>query len=155
MNKNNEKVKIKTKNGSKLTPVTMTVVSLGALLLMFSIGVYPELMGNSVTKESYTIVYNSNGGSGSMKNQIIKSDVVTELKRNKFKKDGYTFVGWRAYRSDGLWDCYIDNNKSLTSWTVQSYCSKYGYSLYKDGVYVQNLVNSGMKLTLYAEWQKN
>ena len=155
MDKKKEKVKIKRKSGSKLTPVSMTIISLGALVLMFSMGIYPELMGNSVTEKSYTIKYNSNGGSGSMKNQVIKSGSITQLKTNHFTKEGYTFVGWRAYRSDGMWDCYIDDNKSLTSWTVQSYCNKHGYSLYKDGVYVQDIVNSDMQVTMYAEWKKN
>lgn len=155
MDKNKEKIKIKKKGSSRLTPVTLTIVSLGALMMMFSIGIYPELMGNSVTGSSYTIKYNSNGGSGSMKDQVIKSGATTQLKANTFTKDGYTFVGWRAYRSDGMWDCYIDDNKSLTSWTVQSYCNKYGYSLYKDGVYVQDLISSDMQVTMYADWKKN
>ena len=29
------------------------------------------------------------------------------------------------------------------------------YSLYKDGVYVQDIVNSDMQVTMYAEWKKN
>ena len=156
MDKNKEKVKIIKKGGSKLTPITLTIVSLSAFVMMLSVGLVPQLMGNSVTNSnSYEVKYNSNGGTGSMKNQVIKSGNAVQLKKNKFTKEGYTFAGWRAYRSDGMWDCYIDDNKILTSWTVQSYCNKYGYSLYKDGVYVQNLVNNGMKVTMFAEWKSN
>lgn len=155
MDKNKEKVKIKRKGSSKLTPITLTIISLGVFVMVLSIGLTPELMGNSVSSDAYTIKYNANGGVGKIKDQVIKSGDTVQLRMNKFTKDGYTFAGWRAYRSDGMWDCYIDNNKSTTSWTVQSYCNKYGYSLYKDGVYIRNLVSGGMKVTLFAEWKKN
>lgn len=151
---NKGKIKVKTKD-TKLTPVTITVVSLGALLMMFSIGIYPNLMSNSVTSNnSYTISYNSNGGSGSMNNQKILTHTAVQLRKNKFKKDGYSFNGWRVKRSDNTWFCYVDNTKTISSWTDISYCNKYGYVLYKDNVYVQDIVDAGNLVTLYADWVK-
>ena len=152
--KEKTKVKIK-KKGNGLTPVTLTIVSLGVFAIMLSVGIYPQLMSNSVTKNAYTIRYDSNGGMGSMKEQVAGSNEIVQLKTNKFKKDGYTFVGWYAYRSDGMWDCYVNTDKSLTSWTTESYCKKYGYSLYSDEVYVKDIVSSGMQVTMFAAWEKN
>ena len=56
--KEDNKKKVKTIGGRKnlhLTPVKITIVSLGALVLMLTIGITPELMGNSVSKDSYLI----------------------------------------------------------------------------------------------------
>ena len=147
------KVKIK-KKSTKLTPVTITVVSLGVLLIMISVGVYPSLMGNSVTDANkYIINYNVNGGVGNMSNQRVVSGKIAQLKVNKFKKDGYTFNGWRVKKSDNTWLCYVDNTSSFISWTDQSYCNNYGYVLYKDNVYVQDIADAGDVVTLYADWK--
>ena len=153
--KNKKKIKtIGSKKGLHLTPIKITIVSLGALVLMLTIGITPELMGNSVSKDSYLIKFNGNTGSGKMNDQRVTYGKSVQLKKNQFKLDGYTFNGWRVKRSDNNWMCYIDNSKTSFSWTNQSYCNKYGYVLYKDNVYIYNLVEPGSVAYLYAEWKK-
>lgn len=154
--KNKTKIKtIGSKKGLHLTPIKITIVSLGALVLMLTIGITPELMGNSVSKDSYLIKFNGNTGSGKMNDQRVTYGKSVQLKKNQFKLDGYTFNGWRVKRSDNNWMCYIDNSKTSFSWTNQSYCNKYGYVLYKDNVYIYNLVETGNVVYLYAEWKKS
>ena len=151
-----KKKKVKTigkKNRFGLTPINISIVSLGVLIMMISIGISPKLMGNSVSRDNYMLVYNSNGGTGKMSNQIIKYGESVQLKKNSFKKDGYYFNGWRVKKSDNTWMCYIDNNITNFSWTDQSYCNKYGYVLYKDNIYVNNIVNKGETVYLYVDWK--
>ena len=138
---NKEKAKVKIKKKGTLTPITISIVSLSVFIMMVSIGIAPELMGDSVTKSSkYTVMYDSNGGGGSMPKQRIQSGKVAKLKGNRFKLDGYSFNGWRAKRSDNKWLCYIDENKVYNEWTDQSYCNKYGYSLFADTAWSLNLI---------------
>ena len=152
---NKGKTKVKTKKKGSLTPITISIVSLSVFIMMVSIGIAPELMGNSVTNTSkYTIIYDGNGGGGSMPKQRIQSGKVAKLKGNRFKLDGYSFNGWRAKRSDNKWLCYIDENKVYNEWTDQSYCNKYGYSLFADEVYVKDIIQSWDTLVLYADWIK-
>lgn len=152
---NKEKIKVKTKKNGSLTAIKISVVSLGLFIMMLSIGIVPELMGNSVTNNSkYLIIYDGNGGSGSMANQKIPLGKAVKLRKNRFKLDGYSFNGWRAKRSDNKWLCYIDENKVYNEWTDKSYCNEYGYSLFNDEVYVKDIISSGDTLTLYAAWLK-
>lgn len=149
----NNKVKTKVKRKKiELTPVKLTIVSLGAFVLMLSVGISPRLMGNSVSKNSYKIIYKSNGGIGSMSDQVVKYDSSEQLHKNEFRKAGYRFNGWKAKKSNNTWMCYIDSNNF--SWTNESNCNKYGYVLYRDSDYVNNIVNSGETVYMYADWKK-
>ena len=71
------------------------------------------------------IKYDSNGGSGSMKDQKIEKGVETELKTNTFTRENYSFKEWNT-KSDGSGDSYKDKAKVA--------------------------LNNGM--TLYAQWTK-
>lgn len=64
-----------------------------------SVNVYPQWQINT-----YTINYNSNGGTGSMSAQSVKWKDNFILSNNTFKREGYKFIGWNAYRnSDNTW----------------------------------------------------
>ncbi len=151
MDNNKVKTKIKKKK-IELTPVKLTVVSLGAFILMLSVGISPKLMGNSVSKNSYKVIYNSNGGTGSMSNQVVKSGESVQLNKNMFNKKGYYFNGWKAKKSNNTWMCYIDSNNF--GWTNQSNCNKYGYVIYSDGAYINDLANQSDTVYMYADWKK-
>ena len=151
MGNNKVKTKIKKKK-IELTPVKLTVVSLGAFILMLSVGISPKLMGNSVSKNSYKVIYNSNGGTGSMSNQVVKSGESVQLNKNMFNKQGYYFNGWKAKKSNNTWMCYIDSINF--GWTNQSNCNKYGYVIYRDGAYINDLANQGDTVYMYADWKK-
>ena len=49
---------------------------------------------SSTTKNTYTIVYNANGGSGKAYSQKVEVGKSATLLSNKFTKTGYQFVGW-------------------------------------------------------------
>ena len=74
-----------------------------------------------------TIVFNANGGSGSMSNQYIYSDMSAALNKNTFYRSGYKFAGWATTSSGSI--------------------------LYKDGaVYA---MGTSSTYTLYAKWEPN
>lgn len=77
---------------------------------------------------TYTIIYNANGGSGSMSNSVHTYDAQKILNKNTFIKSGYIFIGWST---------------SASSTKV----------IYKDEEKVLNLLSvSGGTVTLYAVW---
>lgn len=73
------------------------------------------------------IIFNSNGGKGSMANQYIETDAASKLTKNAFTRAGYTFVGWAT--SSGGAVVYGDT------------------ASYKMG--------TGASYTLYAKWTPN
>ena len=78
---------------------------------------------------TYTVKYDSNGGTGSMANVTYSYGESKKLMKNTFTKDGYTFIGWNT-------------NKDAST------------SLYTDEQEVSNLSkeNDGV-ITLYAMWE--
>ena len=47
-------------------------------------------------KETYTVTFNSNGGTGTMAAQTFTEGEAQALTRNAFTYDGYTFTGWNT-----------------------------------------------------------
>ena len=84
--------------------------------------------------QGYTISYNSNGGTGSMASDVVKTGGTATIRANEFTKKGYTFAGWTT-KSDGTDDGY--------NWTGWS-----GTWNYVDGQY--GIANKTLKL--YARW---
>lgn len=80
---------------------------------------------------SYTIAFDSNGGTGDMPNQAMKYDTKSALNDNKFTRDGYTYCGWR-----------LEDKDTGTG--------------YANGEEVENLTDvDGITLTMYAQWSTN
>lgn len=81
---------------------------------------------------TYKIAFDGNGAtSGSMKKMSMEYDASKKLTKNKYKKSGYTFVGWNTKK----------NGKG---------------KMYKDAKKVKNLTSKSKKtVTLYAQWKKN
>ena len=83
------------------------------------------------TANTFTIVYDANGGSGSMANTVVTYDVKTPLRKNTFTRSGYEFVGWTATRaSDGK--CRYENaDGSIEGWYAKGSqpdgCTPYVY----------------------------
>lgn len=75
----------------------------------------------------YTVVFNSNSGSGSMSNQSINVNETTQLSTNTLTRSGYTFLGWSTTPD--------------------------GDVVYTDGESVTNIAGSGETITLYAVWE--
>ncbi len=80
------------------------------------------------TESAYKVVFNANGGSGSMPAQTIACNTSTKLRANAFKRTGYTFLGWAK--------------------------TKTGAVVYKNAAAVKNLTASGATIKLYARWAK-
>ncbi len=78
---------------------------------------------------SYTVVFDGNGGSGSMSAKTFTTGTSTALSANSFSKAGYSFGGW-ATTPDGL---------------VQ----------YANSQSVKDIAQDGESITLYAVWNAN
>ena len=74
----------------------------------------------------YSVEYDSNGGTGTMNDQSIVTDVPTALSLNTFTKEEYIFSGWAT--------------------------SPDGPVVYQDGQTVTNIAETGGSVTLYAVW---
>lgn len=88
-------------------------------------------VGNSTlyahwTAITYTIVFNANGGSGSMSNMSCKYDTEYTLTANSFTRENYMFMGWST-SADGL---VVYENKDS----------------------IKNLATTATTITLYAVW---
>ena len=115
--------------------------------------------------QGYTISYNSNGGTGSMASDVVKTGGTATIKANEFTKKGYTFAGWTT-KSDGTDDGYnwtgwsgtwnyVDGqcgiaNKTLklyARWTPKSYTISYN-SNGGTGTMASDTVSTGSKATI-------
>jgi uncharacterized repeat protein (TIGR02543 family) len=76
-------------------------------------------------KVNYKVSFDKNGGTGSMTAQAMKYNTAANLKKNAFKRTGWTFAGWAKSATGGV--------------------------AYKDRQSVKNLTASGA-VTLYAKW---
>lgn len=70
---------------------------------------------NVVPKEVYYIEYDGNGAEkGAMKKSVIEYGIKKHLRKNTFEKEGYQFIGWKAYRqSDGKTSYWNGKNKKF------------------------------------------
>ena len=59
------------------------------------------------TGEAYTVVYDANGGGGTMGKQVLYFGLADILYANKFTRDGFSFVGWNT-KADGSGESYTD-----------------------------------------------
>ncbi len=77
-------------------------------------------------KETYTVTFNPNGGTGTMEAQTFTEGEAQALSRNAFTYDGYTFIGWNTVQG-GSGASYTD----------------------------QQTITATADLTLYAQWKSN
>lgn len=78
--------------------------------------------------DTYTIIFNAAGGSGSMSNQIVEVDQYDYLNACAYTKAGYSFIGWAT--------------------------SSGGPVAYLDGAQIYNLTEAEQSITLYAVWER-
>lgn len=101
-----------------------------AFLMAFTVLPLAGIETAAAEADTYTVKYNSNGGSGSMMNSTFTVDTEQALRANGFARTGYTFQGWST-------------DRLATSAT------------YTDGQTVTNLATAGSTVTLYAIWVPN
>ncbi len=80
------------------------------------------------TANTYMIVYDANGGKGTMADQNMTYDTFATLAANAFTNEGYEFAGWNT-KADGTGIAYTD------------------------GENVKNVAENGA-VTLYAQWDE-
>lgn len=81
---------------------------------------------------SVTVKFNKNGGSGSMPNQVVSSDLTSaKLNANNFKRTGFTFNGWNT-KANGTGKNYADKAEMIQLATAG---------------------NNGAVTELYAQWK--
>lgn len=105
------------------------------------------------TPITYTIVYNSNGGTGTMSNTTITYGVLKAISANKFKKSGYTFNGWTVKRSsDEKW-LYGNTSTGKRGWyKAGSQPSGYSKYIYNDKVKISRTSSVDKDtVTFYAQ----
>jgi len=68
--------------------------------------------------DSYTVVFNNNGGTGSMESISIRFNVPTKLPQNTFINSEYIFKGWNT-EADGSGDDYTDEQE-VTNLTTEN-----------------------------------
>ena len=81
----------------------------------------------AVWKQQHRIIFDANGGQGTMADQYVSDGGGVYLRRNTFKKEGFAFIGW---------------NTSKTATTAK----------YTDWQYVNSSQLSGNQTILYAIW---
>ena len=62
------------------------------------------------TPITYTVIFNPNGGYGTMENQVFTYDQAQHLTVNTFTRTGYTFNGWNN-EDDGSGDSFTDEQE--------------------------------------------
>ena len=108
-------------------------------------------------KNTYTINYNGNGGNGSIKSQTVQWDDTFILSDNTFKREGYKFVGWNAYRNaDNAW--YVIDQGWLTEDVIlENGYEKKIYGNQNELVFnlswVRGNENVISQYTMYAVWE--
>ena len=86
------------------------------------------LMGGCKKNGTYTIIFDANGGTGTMEPQIVKYGEQFTLKKNVFTRENYVFVNWNS----------IPDGSGLAIDDEQTY-----------------IASSNSELTLYAQWTSN
>ena len=101
-------------------------------------GPFSDSKSLKIKNTTYTVIFNANGGSGSMRKQTIVRGKKTKLSANKFKRKGYQFVGWATY-----------NKRKITD--MKHF--QIGKVVYKNSKEVNNLAKAGGSIKLYAVWK--
>ena len=90
--------------------------------LTIEIGTSDIEIGPIYTRDNYQVIYNANGGTGSMDNQSIDVGVNTKLTKNTFTKTDYEFIEWNTL-PDGTGTSYLDEQDviNLTKTSITLY----------------------------------
>ena len=134
MQKNNNIIKIKY--------LIYLICVLGLFIIMGTISatamryystVSVEVVGYAKANRSstYNVIFNANGGSGTMSSQQIGYGVSTNLNNNSFSKTGFTFVGWNT-DSSGNGTSY-DNNGTINQTSLLTNNELNLYAIWGEG----------------------
>ncbi|MDO4532218.1 MAG: InlB B-repeat-containing protein [Coriobacteriia bacterium] len=81
--------------------------------------------------KTFTVKYNANGGSGTMKNTTVTYGISKKLRKNTFTRQWYTFSGWNLYKhSSKKW--YYTNGSTSKWYKKGEQPSGYKLVVYSD-----------------------
>lgn len=113
----------------------------------------------SVVNSTFTIRYYANGGSGTMKDTVVKYGTDTKTTPNAFTKTGYLFQYWHVQRADGSWVCAKKNasgQEEFKSFKSLDDAKKEGYAIkpYSNGTTVSKTSSiHGEVISFIAQWK--
>ncbi len=96
---------------------------------------------------SVIISFDSNDGSNQLIKQKVSSNKLTTLSENKFKRSGYTFIGWNT-KTDGSGTTY--QNKG----SIQVSANTTLYAMWKANTYTVTADANGGTISSYNGWTK-
>lgn len=99
------------------------------------------MYGFYLKPNQYTIKYNANGGSGTMKKQEATYDKSLSLRKNSFVREGYTFKGWNTVKSGGKEETAYENGQNVKNLTAEHKDSITMYAQWEPNVYTVTLEN--------------
>jgi uncharacterized repeat protein (TIGR02543 family) len=96
--------------------ININIISILFFIIVACNQVEHDLSTKDIPPKTYTVIFDANGGSGSMPNQTFTYDVTNDLIPNDFTRTDYTFCGW-VTTPDGITPDYIDcqSVKDLTT----------------------------------------
>ena len=125
-----------------------------------SVGVFVSMNTTSQTpKQKYTLLFDGNGGSGSMSNQVVTMGDKFALPSCTFKREGYRCIGWNVCRNaDKTW--YVVKHGWLTQQQITE--QKLEKKLYANDSSAQYLFDSSWTqgcstvstYTFHAVWEQ-
>ena len=120
-------------------------------------------------KKTLEMIFDGDAGSiGTMANQVITYGTDTTIAKNRYKKVGYTFKGWKVSGVNGRYlgctdgkSCAYTANNSTLKWYQESDIKD--YLLIPDNMIItgkvqeilENTIKNGEKVTLKAAWEAN
>ena len=113
--------------------ICIILIIIGLILIPISLSRYQTTHTSTVhlnvIKQVFTVIFNANGGTGTMTPQEILIDTDTDLKPNEYTRQDYLFTGWNT-QDDGQGTDYADEAS------------------------VRNLAAQNASITLYAQWEE-
>ncbi len=117
---------------------------------------YAYWLPNTTSTKKFYVRYDANGGTGTMGETAVTYGTSTSTIKNAFTREGYTFVGWTAYRHNKAQWCYKDITAFEDKWLGGTEDKNgYVYKTYSDGAGVAKTTSvDGDIVTFYAVWAK-
>ena len=109
---------------------------------------------------SYSVSYNSNGGSGYMSPHTgvgYMSGALT-LKSNTYTRPNHQFLGWARYRSDGRWfttsgEWKTESEINSQGLSLQVYADNSSFANGIDRFWIKDCAVNDPSFTFYAQWK--
>ena len=98
--------------------------------------------------EYFQILYDSNGGSGTMSDDNVFQHQLFNLKRNRYTKEGYRFLNWNS-KSDGSGKEYYENERIVVDNNITLYAIWEKCDL--DDIYIELFDNDNLDNILIKE----